>query len=258
MAGTAYDVSFWLENYDDTGNNRFGASFGGVTLVPEASQGPFGYRLYTFNNVMPGANADLHFIFYNPAFFFYLDDVCVTVSGPSPTPTCPPIINEGFDNINNLPGWVMLNHSQPLGTTNWFQGDNSQFRAFDGFPTAYIAADFDNGGGVATISNWLLTPAISLQNGNTLTFYTRTLTGSTFPDRLQVRMSTNGSSINVGTTATQVGDFINMLLDINPTYVSTDTRSVDPIHGNHQRGSRADYRSVGVPLFRGERRAHRN
>jgi len=145
VAGTAYDVSFWLENYDDTGNNRFGASFGGITLVPEASQGPFGYTLYTFNNVMPGANADLHFIFYNPNFFFYLDDVCVTVSGPSPTPTCPPVINEGFDNINNLPGWVMLNHSQPLGTTSWFQGDNSQFRAFDGFPTAYIAADFDNG-----------------------------------------------------------------------------------------------------------------
>jgi len=151
--------------------------------------------------------------------FFYLDDVCVTVSGPSPTPTCPPLINEGFDNINNLPGWVMLNHSQPLGITNWFQGDNFEFPAFDGLPTAYIAADFDNGGGVATISNWLLIPQVSLQNGSTLTFYTRTLTGSGFPDRLQVRMSTNGASINVGTTATQVGDFTNLLLDINPTYV---------------------------------------
>ena len=95
---------------------------------------------------MPGANADLHFIFYNPPSFFYLDDVCVTVSGPSPTPTCPPLINEGFDNITNLPGWFMLNHSQPLGTTNWFQGDNFEFPAFDGLPTAYIAADFHNGG----------------------------------------------------------------------------------------------------------------
>jgi hypothetical protein len=99
VAGTAYDVSFWLENQDTTGNNRFGASFGGITLVPEATQAPFGYTLYTFNNVMPGANADLHFIFYNPPSFFYLDDVCVTVSGPSPTPTCPPVINEGFDDI---------------------------------------------------------------------------------------------------------------------------------------------------------------
>jgi hypothetical protein len=42
-----------------------------------------------------------------------------------------------------------------------------------------------------------------------------------FPDRLQVRMSTNGSSANVGTAATDVGDFTTLLLDINPTYTST-------------------------------------
>jgi hypothetical protein len=86
--GTAYDVSFWLANNDDSGNNRFGASFGSVTLVPEAVQSPFAYTLFTFNNVVPGANADLQFIFYNPPSFFYLDDVCVTPSGGgSPTPT---------------------------------------------------------------------------------------------------------------------------------------------------------------------------
>jgi len=91
-AGTAYDVYFWLESPDSSGNNRFGASFGSVTLVPEASQGQFGYTLYTFTNVIPGANADLHFIFYNPASPFFLDQVCVALSGgpsvtPTPTPT---------------------------------------------------------------------------------------------------------------------------------------------------------------------------
>ena len=91
-AGTAYDVYFWLENPDSSGNNRFGASFGSVTLVPEASQGQFGYTLYTFTNVIPGANADLHFIFYNPPSTFFLDQVCVALSGgpsvtPTPTPT---------------------------------------------------------------------------------------------------------------------------------------------------------------------------
>ena len=34
-------------------------------------------------------------------------------------------------------------------------------------------------------------------------------------------MSTNGASSNVGTTATDVGDFITLLLDINPTYTTT-------------------------------------
>ena len=31
-------------------------------------------------------------------------------------------------------------------------------------------------------------------------------------------MSTNGASTNVGLTALDVGDFTNLLLDINPTY----------------------------------------
>jgi len=59
VAGAAYDVSFWLQNVDDSGDNRFGASFGSVTLVPEAVQSAFEYTLFTFNNVVPGANADL-------------------------------------------------------------------------------------------------------------------------------------------------------------------------------------------------------
>jgi hypothetical protein len=80
VAGTAYDVSFWLENDDASGNNRFGASLGGITLVPEAVQSAFGYTQFTFNSVIPGANADLHFIFYNPPSYFYLDDVCVSPS----------------------------------------------------------------------------------------------------------------------------------------------------------------------------------
>ena len=94
VAGQAYDVSFWLANDDDTGNNRFGASLGGVVLVPEAVQSAFGYTQFTFNNVVPGADADLQFIFFNPPSFFFLDDVCVTPSGgggtPTPTPTCTP------------------------------------------------------------------------------------------------------------------------------------------------------------------------
>src|SRR6185369_9296546 len=60
-----------------------------------------------------------------------------------------------------------------------------------------------------------------LQNGAQLTFWTRTETIQQFADRLQVRMSTNGSSTNVGSSATDVGDFATLLLDINPTYLVT-------------------------------------
>src|SRR4030042_6917044 len=38
-----------------------------------------------------------------------------------------------------------------------------------------------------------------------------------YPDRRQVRLSTAGPSMNVGTSATDVGDFNILLLDVNPS-----------------------------------------
>jgi len=116
-------------------------------------------------------------------------------------------------------GWVQTNHSTTIGTTGWFQGNDAVFPAHQGtLPTSYIGANFNNTTGTNTISNWLLTPATTLRNGIPMTFWTRSTTANPFPDRLQVRMSTNGTSTNVGTTATDVGDFTTLLLDINPTY----------------------------------------
>ena len=65
-------------------------------------------------------------------------------------------------------------------------------------------------------------PNVTLTNGDVFTFYTRVPTGGgQFPDRLQVRMSTNGASTDVGTSNTSTGDFSTLLLDINPTYSTT-------------------------------------
>src|SRR5439155_25309853 len=141
---------------------------------------------------------------------------------PSATPTCVPL-TENFDDISTLTGsgWVQINHSAVIGSTNWFQGNSTVFPSQSGAPTSYIAANFNNTTGANTISNWLLTPPIPLRNGVTMTFYTRTVDAPMFPDRLQVRMSTHGASSNVGTTATDVGDFTTLLLDINPTYTTS-------------------------------------
>jgi uncharacterized membrane protein len=127
--------------------------------------------------------------------------------------------SEGFDDITLLPGmgWAMINNSQPLGTTGWFQGNPAVFPAHSGATNSYIAANFNNTTGNNTISNWLLTPETVLNNGDEFTFWTRRTT-SIYEDRLQVRLSTNGGSTDVGATATSVGDFTELLLDINPTY----------------------------------------
>jgi hypothetical protein len=131
-------------------------------------------------------------------------------------------VTEGFDNISNLPEWVIQNNSSPLGTTSWFQGDASRFSSQSGATNSYIAANYQNGAvGTATLSDWLITSPLILQNGAQLTFWTRTVVSTPYPDRLQVRMSTNGDSTNVGSAATDLGDFTTLLLDINPTYTTS-------------------------------------
>lgn len=129
---------------------------------------------------------------------------------------------EEFEDITTLggSGWVQSNQSATIGTTGWFQGNTTVFNAFSGAPAGYIAANFNNTTATNTISNWLVTPTVTLDNGATFSFYTRTVSSPAFPDRLQVRMSTNGASSNTGTLSTDVGDFTTLLLDINPTYTT--------------------------------------
>ena len=132
------------------------------------------------------------------------------------------VFQEGFTSLATAlsSGWAQQNLSTTIGTQpNWFQPDGTVFPAFAGPATAYAAANFNNTTGTNTISNWLFTPQVLLQNGAQFSFYTRSVTSSTFPDRLQVRMSTNGASVNAGVNATSVGDFTTLLLDINPTLV---------------------------------------
>ena len=133
-----------------------------------------------------------------------------------------PAFAEGFEDIRTLPakGWFLQNNSTPPGLTGWFQGNPTVFPAQAGPANSYIAANFNNTIGDNTISNWLLTPVIEFRTGDRITFYTRTESNAQFPDRLQIRLSTNGASTNVGTGATGVGDFTRLLLDINPNYVA--------------------------------------
>jgi hypothetical protein len=130
-------------------------------------------------------------------------------------------INEGFSNVAGLTaaGWNQQNLSTPIGSNpNWVQGDpvNMPFSANSLPANSFISANFNSVVGAATISNWLITPMLNLNNGDVLSFYTRG-TGSIYADNLQVRLSTNGSSTNVGASNISVGDFSNVLLEINPT-----------------------------------------
>ena len=147
--------------------------------------------------------------------------LCLAVSW-LPTSQAASILSEGFEDIVTLTadGWSLQNNSDPIGTTDWFQGNVGVFAAQAGPSDSYIAANFNNTTGVGIISNWLITPELNLSNGDLFNFYTRAAE-DIFPDRLQVRLSTNGASTDVGSAATDVGDFSTLLLDINPALTTT-------------------------------------
>lgn len=129
-------------------------------------------------------------------------------------------LSEGFDVVdlaNGVPaGWTNVNNSAPVGTTSYFQGNATVFAAFEGAPSAYLGVNFNSGAGVAELSNWFITPTLTFNNGDVVSFYTRTGTGSTYPDRLQLRFSDVGG-VDVGSTSSSVGSFTSLLLDINPS-----------------------------------------
>lgn len=76
--------------------------------------------------------------------------------------------------------------------------------AQSGTTESFISSDFyattntTSAGG--TISNWLYAPVVTLNNGDTFSFWTRqgTFGASIYPDRLRLMISTSGSSVNSG------------------------------------------------------------
>src|SRR5262249_4786214 len=128
------------------------------------------------------------------------------------------VLAENFDNVANLVpnGWTIANNSAPVGTTDWFQGNPGVFTAQSGASNSYVAANFEAAGFGGNISDWLISPTLTFHNTDVISFWARTEAGSIAPDRLELRLSLNGASTNVGGTDASVGDFSTLLLTINP------------------------------------------
>jgi hypothetical protein len=137
-------------------------------------------------------------------------------------------LTEGFANVSGLSGsgWAFQNNSNPgpvtaTATANWLQGVagfNGQTGTVN--PTAYIYVGTDSSAGDTitgdggVVSNWLLTPELDFTGGGTFSFFTRTTLGNPAGEQLNVRLSTSGSSTNVGTSPTSVGVFTTLLQTI--------------------------------------------
>lgn len=144
------------------------------------------------------------------------------------------IYNYGFDGTTDgmiSSGWSTINQSSPVYATakkwniptsvptNYFTGGGQAGGTFSFATVNYQSTGTSATAGSGTISNWLISPVITLENGNVISFYTRT--GKATPtkaDRMQLRMSTNGMfSTDPLLGATDVGDYTNLLVDVNPS-----------------------------------------
>lgn len=110
--------------------------------------------------------------------------------------------------------WNFNNNSGGTPTTNWFQGNDAVFPAQAGSTTSYIGANFNNASGANTIDNWLMSPVRTFNNGDTISFWTRTVSSPAFPDRLIVKLRTGGA-------ANDINAFTTTLLTINPNLTTS-------------------------------------
>lgn len=144
--------------------------------------------------------------------------------------------SEPFDSIQKVinNGWRAINRSNPAGDENWQQGsyiaDNikggpffSNIEAHSATASAneYALCPYTVGDGTSFINCWLVTPPLNMRNGDRFSFWTKTSSPVSFPDRMQVWLNTLNDGLNVGPNETSTGDFNKMLLEINPTQTAS-------------------------------------
>ena len=135
---------------------------------------------------------------------------------------------EEFDTAQNAynRGWRFINRSDVIGRRNWQNPDGLSgvpFLSWSGTGNGYLWADYQSTASAAgTISNWAVSPELTMQNGDKIVFYTRTQLyffnndSTDFVNRMQVRLNKT-TSLNCG-DGTDPGDFTVPLIDINPFY----------------------------------------
>ncbi len=146
-------------------------------------------------------------------------------------------------------GWRFINASDPVGGGgDWIQGMLSDplitniptpipFNAYSskGSNVGFIGAwYYSTSAAAGVISNWAVSPVVTMQNGDKIQFYTRAVLydlgggdSTDWANRLQVRMNPNNTGTDVG-LGNDPGDFNRILLDINPNYIQATIATYDP------------------------------
>jgi hypothetical protein len=137
--------------------------------------------------------------------------------------------NIATENFDVFPAtWTLTNQSNPVGAATWAQGGGTAFSPGGqaGGATSFALCNYNSTTGANTISNWLITPILNLQNGDVVTFYSRKGgdgTGTIYPDRMEMRLNTtNTAAAGNPVGPTGVGAFTTMAVSINPNLTTSD------------------------------------
>src|SRR5688572_11385048 len=80
-------------------------------------------------------------------------------------------------------GWTIQNNSNPTNGS-WIQGQGTIFPAYNGSANDYIANTYNSTGATGDISDWLISPTVTIYNGAVVQFATRVIGPTiTYPDR---------------------------------------------------------------------------
>src|ERR1700754_1331889 len=101
----------------------------------------------------------------------------------TPLPIADQSFTEEFDTASAAikRGWTFTDASDPAGPSVWQDGGAIApfFPGYsnNGTNAGFIGVDYQStSAGAGTISNWLISPKVTIQNGDKIIFYTRALT----------------------------------------------------------------------------------
>ncbi len=115
--------------------------------------------------------------------------------------------------------WTKANYTTPMSGPLFGSGNTTTVPVGQaGGDNSFALVNYTSTTGNNTISNWMITPVINVQDGDVVSFYSRKGTDGTvdYPDRLELRMSTAATHVVPTGGATDVGSFTTVGVTVNP------------------------------------------
>lgn len=104
-------------------------------------------------------------------------------------------------------GWIILNEDGGGVTDPWFQG-GTQFLAFDGPDSGYVASNYNGANIDGVIDQWLISPPLTVTSTDTLIFWARSPLGGATPFDDSIHIMYSASAGTTPSSFVSIGRFL--------------------------------------------------